>query len=729
MSDNRLRGIVLFSVVTAACASLCAGNAQADSVRLRADLETVQSSTSVTNKLTGESIETDTSRNNQQYDFSLSKNIYPNLVFFGGSLYELTDTRSSSAGQEFESEESFLRPFARVSLNTPMYQAGAEYRHTRITSEFAGGDEEILYQDSYNSMLGWRPEDLPTLTLRYEQNYRTDAADTLDTLEKNLNLESSYTPVRGLQLYYFFRQEEGENRIFNTQTINQRHNGRIDYSHGFFQNRLNLSTGYQLLFDRQVSLSEEVIDTDIAPAAGLFSVDDTPEDGPALSVNNALIDGIRSVSAGIDIGLGGDETTLTNIGLDLGLPTKVDRILLWVDRRLTAAVASSFTWEIYTSPDNRNNSDWKRATTVSGANFGAFENRFEIVFPSVNTRFIKVVVRPLSPALPESVGFPNIFVTEIEPFSKAIRTELRNEQEQTDQNFNFGLTGRLSEKTSVGYDLFYRSRELDPITGADPDKSSEIANGVFLRHVFNSTFSSNARVQQTETEINEDRIVDLNYSASLRGDYMSAFNQIFTYAGTQTKADEDTGRSQSFFLRNNFQLYQGWSAFADLGRTMDEAASSERVDTSTLRLGTNVVPHQTLTMKLDHQWRLVESPEAERDRLTESDTNVQVFYVPFPALSFFGKYTYRDRADRRTTLQNYSVNWSPFPDGTLQCSLNFSETLAPEEDRLTRTYGPFVKWSISRHLLLETQYSVNISDTPTQEVDTQSFQVKLTFLW
>ena len=57
---------------------------------------------------------------------------------------------------------------------------------------------------------------------------------------------------------------------------------------------------------------------------GLFSFDNSPEDGPALAVNNALIDGNLIASAGIDIGLGGDESVLTNIGVDLGLAVDVD---------------------------------------------------------------------------------------------------------------------------------------------------------------------------------------------------------------------------------------------------------------------------------------------------------------------------------------------------------------------------------------------------------------------
>jgi hypothetical protein len=277
--------------------------------------------------------------------------------------------------------------------------------------------------------------------------------------------------------------------------------------------------------------------------------------------------------------------------------------------------------------------------------------------------------------------------------------------------------------------MFYRTRVQDLATGFGEDESSELSNGVFASHTFNETFSASARVQRTGTERNEESTVDLNYSASLRADYMSTFNQILSYAATQTEVDAGTGTNQSLFLRSNLQLYRGWSAYVDTGYAVDEPVFSTRTDSTTVRIGSNVSPHRTVTVNLDYQWRHVQTEQPESSRLTDADYNLQVFYVPFPALSFFGKYTLRDRQDRTTTLQNYSVNWSPFPDGALQCALNYNETLEPEADRISRNFGPFVKWRISRYLSLEAQYSYFIGESTTQDVDTQSLQGRLTLIW
>ena len=124
-----------------------------------------------------------------------------------------------------------------------------------------------------------------------------------------------------------------------------------------------------------------------------------------LSQNALLIDGNLTAGAGIDLGLPApaEDAQSRNIGLDFLNPTEVNRLLVWVDRDLPVEVANSFSWEIYSSPDNV---IWRRETGVSAAPFGPFENRFQIDFPAVTARYVKVVTRPLSVGRAGLVAFP-----------------------------------------------------------------------------------------------------------------------------------------------------------------------------------------------------------------------------------------------------------------------------------------------------------------------------------
>ena len=75
----------------------------------------------------------------------------------------------------------------------------------------------------------------------------------------------------------------------------------------------------------------------------------------------------------VDFGFLSDEqeaAALTNIGVDFGFAVDVDQIRIWVDRALTATVANSFSWTVYTSPDNRNNSYCDKATDYESIALG-----------------------------------------------------------------------------------------------------------------------------------------------------------------------------------------------------------------------------------------------------------------------------------------------------------------------------------------------------------------------
>jgi hypothetical protein len=79
-------------------------------------------------------------------------------------------------------------------------------------------------------------------------------------------------------------------------------------------------------------------------------------------------------------------------------------------------------------------------------------------------------------------------------------------------------------------------------------------------------------------------------------------------------------------------------------------------------------------------------------------------------VSLFGRFDVVDRGGDKTTLQNYSANWSPFPDSPFQFFFTFSETLRPEDNQKDRAIGPNLRWTISRHADLEFFYNISKND-------------------
>jgi hypothetical protein len=320
-------------------------------------------------------------------------------------------------------------------------------------------------------------------------------------------------------------------------------------------------------------------------------------------------------------------------------------------------------------------------------------------------------------------------VTELQPLLTLTGVSTQTDQETVDHNVNLNLSARLGPRTVVGYDLFYRLRKQEFAFVDATDERSEMANGLSLRHTFNRIFATTARVLRNDTRVNDDQTVDYTYSASLQANYFSTFNQTLTFSGTRNELEEGTGTNHSLFLRSNTILYRGWSAFLDLGVSRDEAVGADLENSEIVRFGTNLRPHRTLTIDLDASLRAIQRPDSPEDDFTQKDYNLQAFFVPFRSLSLFGKISIRDREDRTTSVQNYSINWSPFPDGAMQFTLFFSEVLRPNEDRKDRSFGPAFNWTISRHLLFESQYTFSNAESETQEVDSRTFRTELIFTW
>jgi len=696
-------------------------NAGADGIDLNGEITYQDIDSKYTNKITGEKFDSQTYILLQSYNLDLSKTIYPFLTFKTGTVFDANDTTTKSEGEKFEIEQRLLKPFVELRLNNPMYQASLKYTRTEIHEEATNVPNTDDFRDEYDAILGWNPVDLPEVVLRYNYTHSYDDPETVDLVDKLLTVNTNYTAWRELRLNYVYTRSDTENRLTNFDTLEQIHFGRAEYSHSFWDGRFFLDSSYRINYSTFEFSGGPSAQAPLLRFQGIFSLDNTPEDGPALSVNNALIDGDLIVSTGIDIGLSGDELTLTNIGVDLGSSVRVNEIQLWVDRRLTQPVADSFSWSVYTSPDNLDTSTWTLVTTVSPAPFGTFENVFRISFPEVNTRFIKVVTRPLLDTVPGAPSFQNIFVTEMETFGTVSSASAQQTQENIDWTYELNLRTRVTDRTTLGYNFFYNFRDQDPIS----NKRTELSNTFSVNHILNEVFSTAGSFNRSDRSEGDIDTVEYNYSLFLKGAYLPTFDQTLTFSGRSQKTEDDSSDDLSVILRSNARLYRGWSALVDAGYNWSRPEASDTTEESLLlRASTNFVPNQMLTINLDYRQREVIEPEKN----SRYDFTVQAFFVPTGSLSFSARYNIVNRAGTDTkTLQNYTVTWSPFPEGALQFLFTYNETLASAENRRDTTIGPGLNWTISNHFFLEIFYNYQKSNTDSQKIESNNLFAKFRF--
>lgn len=668
----------------------------------------LNSSTESTDKASGEVTKTDFSRFVQLYNLNISRNIYPNLNFRGGGIFELENSDTTTDGEKFDRDERTTRPFLELNLNTPLIKLGGGYRKTEIKSTQSFAPTERNFVDEYNANLNYRPVDFPQLSVNYTHTNFYDSPETTDVVNELLSTDARYD-YKDIGLQYLYTRNDTEDRKADFNTLTQSHTGKMNYSKSFFDRRLGLNADYRINYistDFSGTGSQTIT---LSRDEGLFSPDD--DAGLALESRPALIDGNVVSSTGIDIGLGGDETKRISIGIDLGVPITVDTIFVWVDRRLSTTVANSFAWEVYTSPDNTDTSIWTLRAIVSPAPFDSFNNRFEISFPEVQTRFIKVVTRPLAIAdAPDASDFPNIFITEVEGRITVQGAEAER-LTSLDHSVNLRARWTITQETSLGYTFYYRDSEADP---GDITRTT-LSNGLDLTHIFNKVFTGTVRVLRSDSKRGVVKTTDTASSASLRATYLPTLSQTLTLSVSRQKEDGSRARANSVFLRTNAELYKGWGAFLDAGYTW--GTSFEDVDSTItfMRVGTNLVPHRRFT--LDASYTASWSQEADEPTALRQTGSVQLFSLPFDTLSLSANISFSDEEDDSRTFQNYSVNWSPFPQGTLQLSLLYNETLSTEGQE-SRSFGPRVIWRLARRAELTVIYT--ISETESEDTLTES---------
>jgi len=697
-------------------------SARAEGIDFNSQLTYSRADSKITDKTTGEKSDSESYRFDQRYNLNLAKIVYPYLTFRAGTFFEVDTTKSLT--DNVKREERTLQPLVGLSLNNPLYQAGLEYRGTRRTENVTDLQKIEFFRDDLTATLVWSPVELPLLDLRYNQTHTYDDPETVDVVDKVFTLKSAYTAWEELRLDYIYTRLDTDNRTSDFETLNQTHFGSANYTHNFFDDRLFMNTSYRIRYNTVEFPGAETVQSPLQRSQGLSVVNSDPPDEGPLQINNALIDGNLTASAGINIGSAANQTQFINIGLNFGSAIDVDEIYLWVDRRLTAAVAGSFSWAVYSSPDNTNTSTWTLVATVSPASFANLDNRFEISFPTVNTQYIKVVTTALTPALDPGGQFRDIFVTEMQAFITLSGSEVKNKFTTLEQNYDLNLTGRLSDKTTLGYTLQYSSQDQD----APAQDSSQLFNNIFLNHTFNKIFTANATLSRTDASQGDTDTATYTYGASIRGNYLPTFNQTLAFSGTNESDQASSTYDYSIFLRHNATLYTGWSAFLDVGRSWNLLVDDTRNANTTIRMGTNFIPNSMINLNFTYNYTLTDSkpPEGDSQKTTNKNLYLQVFFTPFRALSFSASINYVDREDFSSTVQQYSASWSPFPDGDLQFFFTYNETLTPELDQNERTIGPGFNWRISNHFSLRMSYSYVESETNTQKAEINNFFSELT---
>jgi hypothetical protein len=679
----------------------------------------------------GLTTKTEASSYNPRFTLNIDTRIYPNLRLHAGGVADGIISEVETGGTDTKTTIWRFRPYIDLTLQTPLYTAGVGYIMRQERTKTEDSPSVTFINEEYNAILGWRPEGFPSTELRFikTNSYDKDQA-VLDINRDILSLTSKYR-YQGFTADYFGIYTRTKNNLIDLQTENFSHSGKLTYGNAFFNNRVALSTTYNISHQevKTVSEGQGFVSLQAFAFAGLSTIDDTPGEG-TLIPNPGLIDGDLTAGSGINIGVpppGGNDDR-RNIGLDLLNPTDVNNLLVWVDRELPLEIANFFVWEIFTSSDNLT---WNNVATVASAPFGPFENRFEINFPNVNTRFIKVAVVPLTQAAAAAVPtFQNpgvINVTELQAFVRRPAADLKGKVTLTSHIYTLDVKTRILDSPGLYHELFYFYAKVRP----SGQTRFTLSNGISVNHQFSRVFSGNARVSREDGKEEDEKRVGYVYTALINATPLRTLRNSLVFSGRNDEVDGESTSNYSIFLNNTAELYKGIDINLNGGLNFAKLEAGQRQRGITINLITTIVPRKDLTLNLGYSDTATRRSGAgagssEHTRRGE----LGVLYYPFNTLNLSANWEIvAEKGEKTQTTQSYTLNWSPFPDGALQFIFSYDEALRSEDNSKSRTIAPSVRWKISKgsYFDLSFQSIKGRSDTSKSDQKVLSTSLKIFF--
>jgi hypothetical protein len=689
--------------------------------------------TSETKNIDGQASSVRTTTFNQQYNLTFLKTLYPNLKFYANGIFEkdYVKTRIDAANTTFKT--TILRPVLDLSLKTPFYYAGISYTRRQERDETTGSATATStnVREEYLALLGWKPAGLPSIDARYSRTNTFDK-DRLfqNTTDDFFQVKTIYEPIKYLFVKYQGTYRDTSDLLHNVEVKQLTNNGRVNYDGIFFDNRVTLSTSYDYTRadTETITLGSGQATFQVFPFSALFKLDDTPTPlafNPATDSRPYLIDQDRTGIGTADVDLGAAFVpsgifTTRNMVLDFGTAIDIDVLYVWVDRFLQATTVNALTWVVYTSPDNQN---WTQITTVAGAPFNLFVNRFELNIPKVTTRYLRVAVKPLQVIVPQ-VNADHIYVTELEAFLTKSAADIQNRITSTTGVLNFNMRARILNTPFLFYELSYFEVRS---TGIQNTMRSTLSNALSAAHTFNSVFSGTARVAREDGTDQRGAVFAYAYNTSLRATPLKTLTHSLTYSGRNETNHNGRLQRDSVFLSNTVDLYKGVNLFLGGGYSMSTVETGQDQATTLLNFGSTIVPHPKVTLTLNYTSSdtALSGGGQPDSSLIAQRSDVSIAVRPFQTLYLVATLSTVHQNGLNDTLQNYSVDWSPFRGGALQIGFSYNENLRASDGSTDKIMRPNLRWNISKRSYLDIAYLDVRSRSNTQEVDSKILSANL----
>ena len=439
------------------------------------------------------------------------------------------------------------------------------------------------------------------------------------------------------------------------------------------------------------------------PFAGLVVISDTPLTA-ALTPNPLLIDGNLTASAGIDLGTAGTGPGRRRPGTSASTsstPTEVNRLLVWVDRELPAEIASTFSWEIYSSPDNLT---WTRETTVAMASVRPVREPVPARLPEPHRPLHQGGdAAALSAALPDASRYPDIFVTELQPFVTQSAARCSGRLKRTTQIFNTDVRLRLVDAL-----LYYEGSYWYTDVSTWPARRHPLERPVDQSGAWAHVLRLRAGCARAGQAAGGDRVANVDERDRDVRRRSARSRSSLLYTGLNERIDDRPNDRQGVAVQTNAQLYRGVDVQFGFGWNLHRRGRPASICTigSSTSAPASCPRHEP---DADAQLRDTTTTDRARSPATRSTARRTGYLTlavdPLRTLHLvLGEELVAVSDEKTRTTHNIGANWAPFPDGSLQFIVAYNEALRALEFGTERIFRPGVRWTFSRQSYVDVSY-------------------------
>lgn len=699
-----------------------------------------------------------TATNSHASDFTHRYNItteltpYPLLKIIGGSQIKQEFSTVDNIDSISHSTDTVISPFFDIKLGNNFILAGVGYSRSSDTQTTSQTPASTTAQEEYHANLFLKPEGLPDLLLHLSrQNQLTFPANSTTD---QLTIGSHYA-YKKLDMRYVFTGSDLSDKQHTSEVTQLSQSATANYADAFFNQRVNLFANYNINYIESTTSAGAggSVDTPLFPVSALSSLNFDPTVGtPDQNVANPfLVDGNLSTSAGINLGVVPQGNSAVNfkwsMGFDFFNTTQINTILVWVDRQLPVAIWTTFTWQIYTR--NTNTDNWTLIGVPAKVTFGPFQNSFRLEFNPVSSRFIKVVVGPLSSNVatlnPTFQNPDRIFVTELQGLLNQPAAQLQGTTTRAIQGANFEVRTRLLDTPSLYHNLHFSLTTTSPggtttspggtttspggtTTSPGGTTTYTLANNLVLDHRFNRIFSTGASVGREDSNNGIGTTTAYTYTASLTAQPLSALRHTLVYSGRIEQSSFGTADNNSFFFTNTAQVYRGIAFNLSAGYSATTSVSGASASSIQFSTSGNFVPRPDLSINISYNSNTTNQSGGNLPSAPISTHigNAGISYRPFPNLYLLASFALQGSTDQKTVyLQNYNISWSPFPDGNLQFGFNYIQNYSTLNNEKSTSIVPSISWKLMTRATLNLSYAVITDDSALGSTDSDVFSAIL----